>query len=402
MQDNQLKTNNTFDTLLGSDSHMHMLQDRVDELASGIDTTTNNSSKNIIPETWQKWVKDNLENNVKPEHLEQTMLKAGFSLAPVRALVTNTWQKVLTAKHASGALASAQIPAERSLGQNNDQAQTTSNTHLKASTLTGDWQNWLDVNLKNGVIERVLIDTATNSIKLARTKHEAAIRAQQEAIEYTYEAPMANFDRSIQTQDRQIPVLLTLDKPRIAVLGDVLSQQECEELIAMARPRMAPSTITDGSTAKQITSKIRSSDGAWFHRADNPLIQRIEQRIAKITNWPIEKGEGILVQRYQDGGQYVPHYDFFPPENATSPLSLVHGGQRVATLIVYLNTVEQSGETIFPKLNLKVKAVQGQGLYFAYTNSKGENDRQTFHGGQPVPVGEKWIMTKWMRQHAFA
>ncbi len=63
--------------------------------------------------------------------------------------------------------------------------------------------------------------------------------------------------------------------------------------------------------------------------------------------------------------------------------------------------VEGGGETFFPKLNLKIKAVQGNALYFSYTNSKNEVDRMTLHGGSPVIRGEKWIMTKWMRQELF-
>jgi prolyl 4-hydroxylase len=73
----------------------------------------------------------------------------------------------------------------------------------------------------------------------------------------------------------------------------------------------------------------------------------------------------------------------------------------VATLIVYLNTVEEGGETVFPKLNLKFKPVQGDALYFAYADTNNELDRMTLHGGAPVLQGNKWIMTKWMRQEKF-
>ena len=139
-------------------------------------------------------------------------------------------------------------------------------------------------------------------------------------------------------------------------------------------------------------------DSAFLKLSETPLVQRLEARIAALTHWPVAKGEGLQVLHYSTGAEYVPHYDFFAPEQPGSQFSLKRGGQRVATLIVYLNTVEEGGETIFPKLNLKVKAIQGNALYFSYTNSKNELDRNTFHGGAPVVQGDKWIMTKWMRQ----
>ena len=41
--------------------------------------------------------------------------------------------------------------------------------------------------------------------------------------------------------DRRVQVLLAMENPRIVVFGDVISDAECEELIAQARPRMARS-----------------------------------------------------------------------------------------------------------------------------------------------------------------
>ena len=38
-------------------------------------------------------------------------------------------------------------------------------------------------------------------------------------------------------------------------------------------------------------------------------------------------------------------------------------------------------------------------LNFSYCNSLGQVDPLTLHGGAPVKQGEKWIATKWMRQH---
>ena len=73
------------------------------------------------------------------------------------------------------------------------------------------------------------------------------------------------------------------------------------------------------------------------------------------------------------------------------------GGQRIATLIMYLNDVESGGSTIFPDIGLDVLPHKGNAVFFAYSSERGELDNRTLHGGSPVSGGEKWIATKWIR-----
>ncbi|HEY3698675.1 MAG TPA: 2OG-Fe(II) oxygenase, partial [Spongiibacteraceae bacterium] len=77
------------------------------------------------------------------------------------------------------------------------------------------------------------------------------------------------------------------------------------------------------------------------------------------------------------------------------------GGQRVATLIIYLSDAESGGETIFPEIDFAVAPRKGGGVYFSYCDAEGRLDRLTLHGGAPVTRGEKWIATKWVRQAAY-
>jgi len=67
---------------------------------------------------------------------------------------------------------------------------------------------------------------------------------------------------------------------------------------------------------------------------------------------------------------------------------------------MYLNNVEEGGETIFPELGLKIIPQKGYGLYFAYFQN-GEVDPLTLHGGTPVIRGEKHIATKWVRERKY-
>jgi hypothetical protein len=73
------------------------------------------------------------------------------------------------------------------------------------------------------------------------------------------------------------------------------------------------------------------------------------------------------------------------------------GGQRVGTVILYLNDVESGGETFFPRLRIVEQAKTGKMLYFKYDYDAGVNMKTT-HKGMPVEKGEKWIATIWIRQ----
>ena len=107
----------------------------------------------------------------------------------------------------------------------------------------------------------------------------------------------------------------------------------------------------------------------------------------------------VAVVRYREGGQYLPHYDYFDPSEAGTPALLSRGGQRVATLIIYLQSPEAGGATVFPDLKMEVAPQRGHAVFFSYPQAHPAS--LSLHGGAPVLQGEKWIATKWLRQHAF-
>jgi prolyl 4-hydroxylase len=199
--------------------------------------------------------------------------------------------------------------------------------------------------------------------------------------------------------DRQVAVLGTVNNPAIAVLGGFLSDEECAALVDAARPAMKRSGVLDTATGGSKVDDVRTSNGMFFQRGDSELLRRIEARIARLTGWPVENGEGIQVLQYGPGAEYRPHYDYFDPRDAGTPTLLQRGGQRVATLIMYLSEPVRGGGTVFPDVGLEVGARRGNAVFFSY--SVPHPDSRTLHGGSPVLEGEKWIATKWLREREF-
>ncbi len=187
--------------------------------------------------------------------------------------------------------------------------------------------------------------------------------------------------------------------PDLLVLEDLLSDEECLALIAAAKPRLQRSLTVALETGGEEVHADRTSDGMFFTRGENAVVAAIEARIAKLLGWPVENGEGLQVLRYGPGTEYKPHYDYFDPAEPGTAAILARGGQRVATLIMYLQEPAQGGATVFPDLRLQVVPRRGSAVFFSY--SQAHPCSQTLHGGMPVLAGEKWIATKWLRENEF-
>ena len=199
--------------------------------------------------------------------------------------------------------------------------------------------------------------------------------------------------------DREVKVLVNLLTPRVVVFGDLLSDEECDEMIALAARRLARSETVQTETGGSEVNEARTSQGMFFERGEHPVVARIEARMAVLLDWPIENGEGLQVLRYGAGAEYKPHYDYFDPTHSGTPLILKRGGQRVASLVCYLNTPPKGGATVFPDVQLDVAPLRGNAVFFSY--DRAHPVTKTLHGGAPVVDGEKWVATKWLREGRF-
>jgi prolyl 4-hydroxylase len=217
----------------------------------------------------------------------------------------------------------------------------------------------------------------------------------------SFSEQLAQTPNTFATSDREVAMLFALAAPRIILFGDLLAPEECNELIELSRGKLARSSVVNAATGQYDVHPHRTSSGTHFARGENELIQRIEHRIAELVQHPIEHGEPLQILHYQPGGEYKPHFDYFDPAQPGNEAVLKHGGQRVATLVMYLNDVEAGGSTVFPEVGLDVLPRRGNAVYFAYTTEQGQLDARSLHGGSPVSAGEKWIATKWFRQRPY-
>lgn len=248
------------------------------------------------------------------------------------------------------------------------------------------------------------------AMKTAGWNEDVAIAAMEETLsqhlDKTLPAPVPVPDidlvrspRWLDAGDRQVEVVMALQLPRVVVLGGLLSDAECDALIDAARPRLARSLTVQTATGGEEVNADRTSQGMFFDRGESALLKTIEARIARLVHWPVERGEGIQVLHYRPGAEYKPHYDYFDPDQPGTPTILKRGGQRVGTLVMYLNDPEAGGGTTFPDVGLEVAPRKGSAVFFNY--NRPHPATRSLHGGAPVLAGDKWVATKWLREGVF-
>ncbi len=186
--------------------------------------------------------------------------------------------------------------------------------------------------------------------------------------------------------------------PRIFRFKGLLSDEECHHLIAVARPFLRPAMVLDRGTGERIHDQARRSMNA---RIIDPLrdlvVCTVESRLARCSLLPPGNAEPISILCYRPGDEYRPHADYYDPARPGSATGLALGGQRIATFLAYLNDVDAGGETAFPLIDVSITPKRGDGLLFFNCLPDGSPDRQTLHAGQPVEVGEKWLLSRWIR-----
>lgn len=205
------------------------------------------------------------------------------------------------------------------------------------------------------------------------------------------------FPNSIRLADCKVSILFASAHPRIILMGDLLSADECISLIEMARPELKRAKVVDEKTGEHRIDPLRASATKNCSYKETPVVEAVEARIAALFGHPVTHQEQMQVMHYPVGGLYKPHNDYFDPALPGSPAILKRGGQRIATVVIYLNDVEEGGGTVFPKLGLESRPKRGNAVYFESVDEFGQIDPRLLHTGAPVIQGEKWIAVKWIR-----
>ena len=181
-------------------------------------------------------------------------------------------------------------------------------------------------------------------------------------------------------------------RPPIFAVDDFLSADECEKLRTAAEPMLHRSATAFSVSAIRTSASCEPPLAACVG-----LLRKVEALLPSIEASRCERPQ---VARYVRGEKYDEHLDGADPAtDADAEAFFFGGGQRVATVLIYLNSVASGGCTRFGRLEppLEVAPRRGMALVFFPGDRLGRLDGRCFHEATEA-ADTKWVCQTWVRQ----
>ncbi|XP_051254366.1 prolyl 4-hydroxylase subunit alpha-3 isoform X1 [Dicentrarchus labrax] len=186
-------------------------------------------------------------------------------------------------------------------------------------------------------------------------------------------------------------------QPYVVLYHNFITDTEAEDIKGLAQSGLRRSVVATGE--KQATAEYRISKSAWLKGSAQSTVGKLDQKISRLTGLYVKHpyGEYLQVVNYGIGGHYEPHFDH--ATSPTSPVFKLKTGNRVATFMIYLSSVEAGGSTAFIYANFSVPVVEKAAVFWWNLHRNGQGDEDTLHAGCPVLIGDKWVANKWIHEH---
>jgi prolyl 4-hydroxylase len=175
--------------------------------------------------------------------------------------------------------------------------------------------------------------------------------------------------------------------------NNFITYEDCDEIIRISEDRLVEAQVVGGEKGYRIASYT------WIDN-NEPISVKLKNITSIETGLPIDNMENINIVKYEVGGEYKTHCDFFEP-SVSYQSEMERGGQRVKSVLFYLNDYFEGGQTDFPTLNIRVEPVKSKVIIWDNLKVDGSLDYDTLHAGLPVTSGTKYIATIWIRENAF-
>ena len=191
--------------------------------------------------------------------------------------------------------------------------------------------------------------------------------------------------------------------PKLYSIKGVITQQECkhfQEISSAFMKRSTVSAINKNKDKEGALDKRRTSTNCWVKHDHSEITLSVGKRIAELIQLPLENAESYQVLHYGSAQEYQPHMDTFDPNTDLGKSYLGSSGQRIITVLCYLNDVSEGGSTVFPNINKEVFPEAGKIAVFhnCFPGTDTPNPG-SLHGASPVLSGEKWAINLWFRKN---
>ena len=193
------------------------------------------------------------------------------------------------------------------------------------------------------------------------------------------------------------------DIPGIYYIDNFVKDKEIDYIINESKDKLKKANVSflekDKDKYKNYTGRTNSSH--WLDKNSNPISLNLCKRIAKEIDCDWENFENYQVIYYGPNEEYKYHFDAYDKQNKEKYQKYCGDkGNRLKTVLVYLNNVEEGGGTGFKNINggTEVKPIKGRMVVFENVNKKNIIYKRSLHAGLPIIKGEKWAFNLWLRE----
>lgn len=199
----------------------------------------------------------------------------------------------------------------------------------------------------------------------------------------------------------ELKQVISLFNPTIMVWDNFMSEPECEQIIKDMDDTVqwTRGKVTKGNEGDDHDHYGRTNQMGWLDYRKSTTAVHFLLRASQLTQLHYSQAENVQALHYELGEEYEAHLDAFPLDTERSHTG-PHGtkGNRVATILLYLNDVADGGATVFTELGKGVKPKAGRCVLFSNTIIGTQvPDPKTRHQAQPVLAGEKYALNLWFR-----
>ena len=187
---------------------------------------------------------------------------------------------------------------------------------------------------------------------------------------------------------------------------DIFTKEECATMRKAAEKEGLETSLVmsyKDDDNLEVDEDIRKSSNIFLSDSTDPVFTKFADTAAEFTGLPATHQEETQIVSYKAGGMYIEHYDGCIDEEGKEFCLNNYGsaGDRLATLLVYINDDYTGGNTRFTKLGFAVTPELGKGILFYNIDENEKIIDESEHAGTEVITGSKWIATKWIHVRPF-
>lgn len=184
--------------------------------------------------------------------------------------------------------------------------------------------------------------------------------------------------------------------PLIRTAKNFLTTAECNSVIDLAKSQIKVQNDTESEIND---SNAISTTITW---QDHEITKKIVDRISAYTGYDTSHIEGISVTHTMPRYSSTVSHDYIVGDvedsNQIQSASHLMGGNRIGTVILYLNDIERGGQTYFPWMDIKIQPETGKICQIKYDYDDWNYNVRTQYAISEFDSGERWFATIWVRE----